>query len=81
MKSLIAAAAMVAFGATSAAAACGWSKADPVADLDVKTDKQTAMQSAPADAGTTPDRTADTDRSDARLQLAVEPRAEDADSN
>jgi hypothetical protein len=86
MKSLIAAAAIVAFGATSAAA-CGWKSSETVADLDVKTDKQqTAMQSTPADAGKT-DRTAETersfeiDRSGERVQLAVEPRIEDDAAN
>ena len=87
MKSVIAAAAIVAFGATSAAA-CGWKSSETVADLDVKTDKQqTAMQSTPADASKSEDRTAETDRSfeidrsGERLQLAVEPRVEDDAAN
>lgn len=87
MKSVIAAAAIVAFGTTSAAA-CGWmNKSETVADLDVKTDKrETAMQSTPADASKTyastiEDRTAETDRKSERLQLAVEPRIEDDAAN
>ena len=86
MKSVIAAAAIVAFGATSAAA-CGWKSSETVADLDVKTDEQqTAMQSTPADAGASAgsradDRTAETDRAGERVQLAVEPRVEDGAAN
>ncbi|MDZ7712537.1 MAG: hypothetical protein U5L06_05255 [Rhodovibrio sp.] len=88
MKSVIAAAAIVAFGATSAAAACGWkAKQDTVADLDVKTEQQqTAKQSTPADASkaedrTAKDRTAGSERTSERLQLAVDPRADDAANN
>ena len=84
MKSLFAAAAIVAFGATSAAAACGWSKADTVADLDVKTEQkeqQTAKQSTPADAEQAGDRTAETDRTGERVQIAVEPGADDVANN
>jgi len=88
MKSVIAAAAIVAFGATSAAAACGWNaKQDTVADLDVKTEQQqTAKQSTPAEASkatdrTAEDRTAGSERTSERLQLAVDPRADDAANN
>ena len=83
MKSLIAAAAIVAFSASTAAAAgCNWGKTDAVADLDVKTDKQhTAMQSTPVDASQSQDRTAEGDRVRERPQLAVDPRADDAASN
>ena len=93
MKSVIAAAAIVAFGATSAAAACGWNaKQDTVADLDVKTEQQqTAKQSTPAEASkatdrtaedrTAKDRTAGSERTSERLQLAVDPRADDAANN
>ncbi len=83
MKSVIAAAAIVAFGATSAAAACGWkAKQDTVADLDVKTEQQqTAKQSTPADESKAEDRTAESERTSERLQLAVDPRADDAANN
>jgi hypothetical protein len=83
MKSVFAAVAIVAFGATSAAAACGWkAKQDAVADLDVKTEQQqTAKQSTPADASKAEDRTATSERSSERLQLAVDPRADDAANN
>lgn len=79
MKSVLAAAAIVAFGATSALAAdCGWkAKQDTIADLNVTPNKhQTAMQSAPADAVQTEKRAVD------RPQLAVDPRTDDtADQN
>jgi hypothetical protein len=88
MKSVIAAAAILAFGATSAAAACGWKSSNTVADLDVKTEQQqTAKQSTPADASPadasekSSGRTAETDRTSERLQLAVDPRADDAANN
>ena len=83
MKSVIAAAAIVAFGATSAAADCGWkAKQDTVADLDVKTEQQqTAKQSTPADEPKAEDRTAESERTSERLQLAVDPRTDDAANN
>ena len=80
MKSVFAAAAIAAFGATSAAAAdCGWkAKQDAIAGLDMKTEQQqTAKQSTPAAAAKTGDRTAETERTGARLQVAVDPRADD----
>lgn len=83
MKSVIAAAAIVAFGATSAAAGCGWKSSNTVADLDVKTERQqTAKQSIPADASeNSTHRTAETDGKSERLQLAVDPRANAAANN
>jgi outer membrane lipopolysaccharide assembly protein LptE/RlpB len=77
MKSAIAAAAIVAFGATSAAAACGWkAKQDTIADLDVKTkQQQTVQQSNPVET------TGDGDRGSERLQLAVDPRTDDDANN
>lgn len=84
MKSLLTAAVILTFAATNAAAACGWKSSETVADLDKQTDKQqTAMQSTPSDATRTDEETAErtTDRSDGRLQIAVEPRVEDAANN
>ncbi|MBK1698667.1 hypothetical protein [Rhodovibrio salinarum] len=79
MKSLIAATAIVALGATSAAA-CGWKSADTLADLDVKSDtQQSAMQSTPVTAPKGADAKSKVSRE--RPQLAADPRAETLPEN
>jgi hypothetical protein len=84
MKSLLSAVVLVTFSASAAAAGCGWMKQQAVADAETKSDKQTVMQSTPSDAGrSTEAETAatKTERTDDRMQVAVQPTADDAANN